>query len=407
MESYLLDWANLLLRWVHVITAIAWIGSSFYFVFLDSSLTPPVDEDLKKQGVSGELWAVHGGGFYHPVKFAVKPPELPKHLHWFYWESYSTWLSGIALFTVSYLWNAGTYLIDKSLMDWSPSAAVAAALSFLVVFWLLYDGICRIFGKRKNADIIIGVLVFALVCVASWLACYWFAGRAAFLLVGAMIATAMSANVFFWIIPGQRKVVASIRAGEPVDPVHGQRGKQRSVHNTYFTLPVLFAMLSNHYSFTYSHPYNWVVLIVMMLAGALIRQFFVMRHGYKLGRNRHPGLYALAGVALILVCIVWMKPVPPAAVHAVVPPSTAVLPAEQGYLKVQKVLAERCYMCHGAQLQMKNVRLDSPGLLKQHAQLVYQQVVISKAMPMNNSTGMLDAERLMIKQWFESGAWVP
>ena len=228
MESYLLDWANLLLRWVHVITAIAWIGSSFYFVFLDSSLTPPLDDDLKKQGVSGELWAVHGGGFYHPVKFAVKPPVLPAHLHWFYWESYSTWLSGFALFTVSYLWNAGTYLIDRSLMAWSEGAAIAVALSFLAVFWLLYDGLCRVLGQRKNGELLVGVSVALLVCVASWLACQWFAGRAAFLLVGAMMATAMSANVFFWIIPGQRKVVAAIRAGDPVDPVHGQRGKQRS-----------------------------------------------------------------------------------------------------------------------------------------------------------------------------------
>ena len=236
MESYLLDWANLLLRWVHVITAIAWIGASFYFVFLDSSLTPPLDDDLKRQGVSGELWAVHGGGFYHPVKFAVRPPTLPAHLHWFYWESYSTWLSGFALFAVSYLWNASAYLVDKSLMNWSPLGAGAVALSFFAVFWLLYDAICRRFGQRKQGELIVGTLVLLLVCAASWLACHWFAGRAAFLLVGAMLATAMSANVLFWIIPGQRKVVAAIKAGAPVDPLHGQRGKQRSVHNTYFTL---------------------------------------------------------------------------------------------------------------------------------------------------------------------------
>ena len=235
MESYFLDWANLLLRWAHVITAIAWIGSSFYFVFLDSSLTPPEDEELKKQGVLGELWALHGGGFYHPVKFASAPPKMPKHLHWFYWESYTTWLTGFSLFTVSYLWSASTYLIDKTKMDWSPAVAIAAALGFLVVFWLLYDAICRSLGQRKNGDAMVGAGVLILVCVASWLACHLFAGRAAFLLVGAMLATAMSANVFFWIIPGQRKVVAAIKAGEPVDPLHGKRGKQRSVHNTYFT----------------------------------------------------------------------------------------------------------------------------------------------------------------------------
>jgi uncharacterized membrane protein len=410
MESYYLDWANLLLRWVHVITAIAWIGSSFYFVFLDSSLTPPVDEDLKKQGVSGELWAVHGGGFYHPVKFNVSPPKLPSHLHWFYWESYSTWLSGFALFTVSYLWSASTYLIDKSRMDWAPAEAIAVALSFLVVFWLLYDLIFRVFGQRKNGDAIVGALVFALVCVASWLACHWFAGRAAFLLVGAMLATSMSASVFFWIIPGQKKVVAAIKAGQPVDPIHGKRGKQRSVHNTYFTLPVLFAMLSGHYSFTYNHPQNWLVLILMMFAGAAIRQFFVMRHGFKLGRNGNPLPYALVGVAVIVSVIVWLRPEPPVVAVTNATDSIAVgagvtgAGGQFGYKEVQVVLAQRCYMCHGEQVQMKNVRLDSAQAVKTNAQNIYQQVVVTKLMPMNNSTGLTEPERLLIKQWFEAGA---
>ena len=407
MESYILDWANLLLRWVHVITAIAWIGSSFYFVFLDSSLTPPEDEDLKKQGVSGELWAVHGGGFYHPVKFNVSPPKLPSHLHWFYWESYSTWLSGFALFTVSYLWSASTYLIDKSRMDWAPSTAIMVALSFLVVFWLLYDLICRVFGQRKNGEAIVGALVFTLVCAASWLACQWFAGRAAFLLVGAMMATTMSASVFFWIIPGQKKVVASIKAGEPVDPIHGKRGKQRSVHNTYFTLPVLFAMLSGHYSFTYTHPQNWLILILMMFAGAAIRQFFVMRHGFKLGRNGNPLPYALAGLAVIVGVIVWLRPAPVVVSAINSGAGQALLAGSSGqidYKNLQPVLAQRCYMCHGEQVQMKNVRLDSAQNVKLHAQNIYQQVVVTKVMPMNNATGLTDAERLLIKQWFEAGA---
>jgi len=408
MESYYLDWANLLLRWVHVITAIAWVGSSFYFVFLDSSLTPPEDDDLKRQGVSGELWAVHGGGFYHPVKFAGAPPKLPGHLHWFYWESYTTWITGFSLFTVSYLWNASVYLIDRSLMNWSPGAAIGVALSFLVVFWMLYDGICQLFGKRKNGDAIVGALVGVLVCVAAWLACHWFAGRAAFLLVGAMIATSMSANVFFWIIPGQRKIIASIEAGTPVDPVHGQRGKQRSVHNTYFTLPVLFAMLSNHYSFTYSHPRNWLVLIVMMFAGAAIRQFFVMRHGWKLGRNRNPIGYALVGLVAIAGAVVWMKPAPQPAVVAAAPstagPAAAAATAGPGYAEVQKVLEQRCYLCHGAQMQMKNVRLDSPASVKLHAQAVYQQAVVTRIMPMGNATNITDAERALIGQWFQAGA---
>jgi uncharacterized membrane protein len=397
METYLLDWANLLLRWLHVIVAIAWIGSSFYFVFLDSSLTPPEDPQLKKDGVSGELWAVHGGGFYHPVKFAVSPPKLPEHLHWFYWESYSTWLSGFALFLVSYLWSPSVYLIDPKVMEWSPAAAIAAALAFLVVFWLLYDAICRTLGQKENGDAKVGALVLVLVCVAAWLATQLFAGRAAFLLVGAMIATAMSANVFFWIIPGQRTVVADLKAGRPVDPIHGQRGKQRSVHNTYFTLPVLFAMLSNHYSFTYTHEYNWLILIGMMFAGAAIRQFFVMRHGHKLGRNPHPWKYAAAGVVVLVALIVWLKPAPTVAVS---------VPKTVSYAELKPVLEQRCVMCHGEALQSKNVRLDSADALKAHAQTVYQQVVVTRLMPMNNATGLTEEERALIGQWFKGGAKV-
>lgn len=407
MESYLLDWANLLLRWLHVITAIAWIGSSFYFVFLDSSLTPPEDEDLKRQGVSGELWAVHGGGFYHPVKFNVAPPKLPGHLHWFYWESYSTWLSGFALFSVSYLWSAGTYLVDKSRMDWAPATAVVAALAFLVVFWLLYDAICRAFGQRKNGDAIVGALVFVLVCIASWLACHWFAGRAAFLLVGAMMATAMSANVFFWIIPGQRTVVADLKAGRPVDPIHGKRGKQRSVHNTYFTLPVLFAMLSGHYSFTWSHPQNWLVLILMMAAGAAIRQFFVLRHGYKLGRNAHPWPYALVGVAVLLAVVAWLRPAPTSgdAIKNIAIGAQSTGDGTQFDTKeLQAVLQQRCVQCHGAEVQMKGLRLDVPEQVASRASLIYQQVVQQKLMPLNNATQMTEAERALVARWFQAGA---
>ena len=397
MESYYLDWANLLLRWVHVITAIAWIGSSFYFVFLDSSLTPPVDEDLKKQGVDGELWAVHGGGFYHPVKFNVAPPKLPGHLHWFFWESYTTWLSGFALFTVSYLWSASTYLIDKSKMDWSPATAITVALSFLVVFWLLYDGICRYFGQRKNGDAIVGALVLVLVCIASWLACHWFAGRAAFLLVGAMLATSMSASVFFWIIPGQKKVIASIKAGQPVDPIHGKRGKQRSVHNTFFTLPVLFAMMSNHYGFTYGAKNNWLVLVAIMVAGALIRLSFALRHKALAYGKPVPWRYAVIGTLLLAVTIFAVAPPPQPAVVATAPAT---------FGEVQAIVTQRCTMCHGAAMQSKNVRLDSADEIAKHAQVIYQQAVVLKIMPMNNTTQITDAERALIGRWFVGGALV-
>ena len=397
MESYFLDWANLLLRWLHVITAIAWVGSSFYFVFLDSSLTPPVDEDLKRQGVNGELWAVHGGGFYHPVKFNVAPPKLPDHLHWFFWESYTTWLSGFALLTVSYLWNAGIYLVHPADPLMSPAMAIVAALAFLVVFWLLYDGICRVFGQKANGDAIVGALVLVLVCIAAWLACRIFPGQAAFLLMGAMLATSMSANVFFWIIPGQRKVVAALKAGQPVDPVHGKRGKQRSVHNTYFTLPVLFAMLSNHYGWLYNHGQNWLVLILMMFAGAAIRQFFVMRHGYKLGRNGHPWPYAAVGVVVLLGVVVWLKPAAPAV--------SAAAPAAAGYEQLHAVIQKHCVVCHSANtVAQKNVKFDTPQDVKSHAQQIYQQVVQLRKMPFGNPGALSDEERETFKRWYENGA---
>ena len=396
MDAYLLDWANLLLRWAHVVTAIAWIGSSFYFVFLDNSLTPPVDPELKRKGVDGELWAVHGGGFYHPQKYLVAPKTLPEHLHWFYWESYSTWLTGFALFTVLYLFNAGSFLVDKSVFDWSPAAAIGASLAFLVAFWFVYDVICRAFGQKKNGDLIVGIGVFVFIVFASWLACQLFAGRAAFLLVGAMIATAMSANVFFWIIPGQRKVVAQMKAGEAVDPVHGWRAKQRSVHNTYFTLPVLIAMLSNHYGWLYQGPSNWIVLVLLMLAGALVRHSFVARHKALVEGRRVPWEHAIGGTLALLVLAFWLAPAPSTSVAKDAPPPSI--------KQVSAVVDQRCAMCHNAQVAQKNVALHTPELLKQHAQAVYQQAVLQKLMPLNNATQMTDDERALLARWFKAGA---
>jgi uncharacterized membrane protein len=405
MDPYLLEWANLLLRWLHVITAIAWIGSSFYFVFLDSNLLEPTEPDLKAKGVSGVLWAVHGGGFYHPQKYLGAPGNINSKLHWFYWESYSTWLSGMALFTVLYLFNASTYLVDKSLLNWSPAAAIVAALGFLVAFWVVYDLVCRLVGFRQNGERIIGLVMFAAVALMCWLACQWFAGRAAFLLVGAAIATAMSANVFFWIIPGQKKVVAAVLAakasGQPYEAqalaIHGKRGKQRSVHNTYFTLPVIFAMLSNHYSFLYTHQNSWAVLLAMMTGGALIRQFFVQKHGWHNGRAAHPWPWAVTGVVILLGVIVALRPA------ATV--STVGAGAVE-FTQVQSVLEQRCSQCHNAQVQMKNVALHTPQLIAQHAKGIYQQVVVSQQMPMNNSTQITAQERALIGQWFLAGAKV-
>jgi uncharacterized membrane protein len=394
MDAYLLDWLNLLLRFAHVITGIAWIGASFYFVFLDLSLKAPTDPALRAKGVDGELWAVHGGGFYNPQKYIVAPKSLPEHLHWFIWESYSTWLTGFALFTVLYLFNAGTFLVDKNVFDWSAQAAVLAALAFLVAGWFVYDAICRVFGQRERGDLIVGMLVFVYVVAASWLACRLFAGRAAFLIVGAMLATAMSANVLFWIIPGQRKVIAQMRAGQPVDPIHGQRGKQRSLHNTYFTLPVLVSMISNHYGWLHQGSHNWIVLVLLMLAAALVRHSFVARHKALVQQQPVPWGYAALGVALALAVGVALRPA--------VPSAAAARPAQLA--DVKRIVEQRCVTCHNAQVQQKNVALHTEALIRQHAQAMYQQVVVLKLMPLGNATQMTDDERAVVKRWFDAGA---
>ncbi|ACB33372.1 protein of unknown function DUF989 [Leptothrix cholodnii SP-6] len=396
METYLLDWANLLLRWLHVITAIAWIGSSFYFVWLDNSLVPPADPAARDRGVGGEIWSVHGGGFYNAQKYPLGPSKMPAHLHWFYWESYSTWLSGFGLFTVLYLWNAGTFLVDKSRMDWSPLAAGSAALGFLVAGWLVYDLICRVIGQKKAADgtlstgndgLVLGLL-FVYTVAATWLACQLFAGRAAFLLMGAMLATIMSANVLFWIIPGQRTVVADLTAGRPMQAIFGQRGKQRSVHNTYFTLPVLIAMLSNHYGMLFQHPQNWLVLSALMLVGALVRQFFVARHK---GRQLWP--LVAAALLILAVLIAWLAPAKVVEDAAAAPVTLA---------QVQPIIEQRCVLCHNAQLPNKGVALHSAELIEQHRQQIYQQVVLQKLMPLNNATGITEAERTLIGRWAQA-----
>ncbi|MAF05182.1 urate hydroxylase PuuD [Herbaspirillum sp.] len=411
MEAYLLDWLNLLLRWLHVITAIAWIGSSFYFVWLDNSLVAPTDPELKEKGVGGELWAVHGGGFYNPQKYLLAPKVLPEHLHWFYWESYSTWLSGFALFSLLYLFNANVFLVDRNVFDMSASMAGGTAIAFLVFNWLIYDAICSTIGDRPGADRLVNILVGLQVIVSVWAACHLFSGRAAFLISGASLATIMSANVLVWIIPGQRKMVASMRAGQAPDPIHGKRGKQRSVHNTYFTLPVLFAMLSNHYSMTYSAPHNWIVLLCIMAAGALIRQFFVLRH-----KGVYNWWYPGVAVALLLAVILWMSPAMQSKPVAAVAPSSSAAPAPAGeavaagpFAQVQQVIQARCIQCHAAKPTLmpvpgKGVLLDSPEHISQHAQQIYQQAVVQKAMPLGNMTQITDDERAIIGKWFESGA---
>ena len=388
MEAYLLDWANLLLRWLHVITAIAWIGTSFHFVLTDDRLYRPTDPDLLDKGVDGETWAVHGGGFYHFNKYRVAPKHLPDTLHWSYWESYATWLSGFALLTVLYFFNASQFLVDPRVFVWSPAAAIAGALAYLVVGWIVYDGICRLVGR--DADGKVGALVLVFVCLAAWVACHLFAGRAAFLLTGAMLGTIMSANVAMVIIPGQRKVVTALRAGQAPDPNHGKRAKQRSVHNTYLTLPVIVTMISNHYGALVQSRWNWLALILLMAAGAAIRWFFVIRHK---GTSR----WDLVAIALVLIAAVaWL----------VAPASMASTASREpvSFSRVKAIIDARCVACHNAQLAGKNVRLDSADAIVELAREIEQQAVLQKTMPLNNATGITEEERATVGRWIAAGA---
>ncbi len=405
MSEYLIEAAGLLLRWLHVIAAIAWIGESFYFVALDRGLKP---SKSTSQGLHGESWSVHGGGFYLKQKFLPAPAQLPDDLHWSKWKSYTTWLSGFALFTVLYLLSPQLYLIDPSVAALSPTQGVLLALAFPLVGWLVYDGLCRLVGFR---DGILGMLVglFALaLCIA---ATQLFAGRAAFLLVGATLGTIMSANVFFLIIPGQKRMVAALSAGATPNPLDGARGKQRSVHNTYFTLPVVFAMLATHYATAFAHPHSWAVLATFMAAGALIRQFFVRWHS----GDRAWGHLIGAGVLLLAVFMV-MAPVPRPGSTAVDPVALSTAGASvssttdaaaigSDSASILAITQQRCAACHATHPSLmasppKGAVFETVEQVETHAALLHRQVVELKIMPPGNVTGLTDAERMAIDKWY-------
>lgn len=397
LGPYVLEWMNMLVRWLHLITGIAWIGASFYFVWLDNSLRAPAPgSELAGKGVAGELWAVHGGGFYNPQKYLVAPAQLPEELHWFKWEAYATWMSGFALLFVVYYFNAQAMMVDKGVADLSSLQAIGIGLGSLVLGWIVYDLLCR--SKLGGHDLAFGVVIFAFLVGAAWVLTHCLSGRAAYIHVGAMIGTIMVANVAMVIIPGQRKMVDAMRAGLKPDPVYGIRGKQRSVHNNYFTLPVLFIMISNHFAMTYRHPHAWAVLGTIMAAGVFIRHFFNLRH-----KGRTEWRYPAIGVALLLAVFMALLPPPPAAG----PASAGAVP----FAQVQAIIQQRCVACHAAHPTQPGfasapagVLLDDPAGVKQNAARIYQQAVQLKAMPLANMTNMTDAERAQIGAWFEAGA---
>ena len=297
LSDYWWSWGNLLFRWLHVVAAIAWIGASFYFIALDNHLEPPKDPVDAARGIGGEAWEIHGGGFYRVEKFRLAPERLPEPLHWFKWEAYTTWLSGFGLFVVVYYSHASSYLVDPSVAHLSAVEAITLSIAGLAIAWLVYDGLCRAFADDEG---VLAVLVFAFVCLSAWGAWELFAPRAAYLQVGAMIGTMMVGNVFFVIIPNHWKLVRAKEAGEPPDPVWNQRGKTRSVHNNYLTLPVLFAMLSNHFPYTYGHANGWIALVALMAVGALVRHYFNLRHR---GLDVWP-LLGVAAAAIVAIALV-------------------------------------------------------------------------------------------------------
>jgi len=387
--QYILDWLSLLGRWLHLVTGIAWIGASFYFVWLDNHLEAPTDPEDVEKGVMGELWAVHGGGFYNPKKYRAAPGAMPATLHWFKWEAYWTWMSGFFLLCVVYYASADLYLIDKSVADLGRATAIGIGLASLAAGWIVYDLLCRSpLGNRPRA---LAAALGLFLVAAAWGLCHVFGGRGAYIHFGAMIGTIMVANVAMVIMPGQREMVAACSAGRAPDPMAGARAKQRSVHNTYLTLPVIFTMISNHYAMAYGHAYNWAILIAISFAGAAIRTYFVARH-----QPPASPVPAIAGVVTLIAVAALIAPVQG--------PASADSGAAQA-ARVALIVKERCAPCHAATPTQagflaapKGVLLETPEQMKLQAPRILEQTS-TRAMPLGNLTGMTDEERAAVVDW--------
>jgi uncharacterized membrane protein len=384
------EWLNLALRWLHLTTGIAWIGSSFYFVWLDNHLTPP-----EHGAASGELWSVHGGGFYHNQKYQVAPPAMPGTLHWFKWEAYWTWMSGFSLLVLVYYYGANGLLIDPAKLALSQGAAIAIGLGALGGGWLVYDGLCRSPLGANNR--LFGVVWFALLVLAAWALCQVFNARGAYLHIGAMIGTVMVGNVFFVIIPNQRKVVAALVAGQVPDPALGKAGKARSLHNNYMTLPVLFIMLSHHYPMTYGAMRPWLVLALIGATGVAVRHVFNVRH-----KGRSGARFMVLAAVLALTTIVYV------ALEKGAAPAPG--PARTTYADVQPVFARHCTGCHAAHPTNAGfsepplgVLLDSYAHARAVAPRIKQVAVDAQIMPLGNTTGMTQAERDTLGRWIAQG----
>ena len=392
MEAHLHMWLSLLVRWSHFIVGVAWIGASFYFNWLENHL----QRQNQPEGTAGDLWAVHGGGFYYLKKFAVAPGELPPSLHWFKWEAYMTWLSGMALLIIVFYWNAQTYMLDPQVSGINSTTAIAIGIVSLLSSWIVYDLLCCSDVSRRE-ELLAG-LIFAWFVLLAWTLSTWLSGRAAYIHVGAAIGTIMVANVFRVIIPGQKDLVNAVLESRQPDPAKGRKALQRSRHNNYFTLPVLFIMISSHYPATYGNDHNWLVLLVFSLAAVAIRHYFNIRH--------LPGFSAwplIPAVLLLAGLIITTAPQP----RPVATSSAPVVNVTTD--QIFAVVQQRCIKCHapvpdfeGFTAAPLGVELDTQAKLIKHAERVFQSTVISRAMPLANLTKMTEAERQQVGAWFEN-----
>ncbi|ASP69015.1 urate hydroxylase PuuD [Sinorhizobium meliloti] len=396
------DWLTFAVRWLHVITGIAWIGSSFYFVALDLGLKQRPGMPV---GAYGEEWQVHGGGFYHIQKYLVAPENMPEHLIWFKWESYVTWLSGFGMLALVYYAGADLYLIDPNVLDVSKPMAIAISLASLGFGWLAYDMICRSPFGNDNTRLM--VLLYFILVIVAWGYTQLFTGRAAYLHLGAFTATIMSANVFFIIIPNQKKVVADLIAGRTPDPALGRQAKQRSTHNNYLTLPVLFLMLSNHYPLAFGTQYNWIIASLVFLMGVTIRHWFNTRHA-----NKGSPTWTWLATVLLFIAIMWLSTVPKVLSdggEARASTAAEAVVASPDFSKVRDTVLGRCSMCHarepgweGIIVPPKGVVLEADGDIVAHAREIYLQAGRSHAMPPANVTGITEEERQLIASWYET-----
>src|SRR5271154_160368 len=391
--SILTEWVSLILRWLHVVAAIGWIGSSFYFIHLDLSLKPHGE---LPDGVQGEAWQVHGGGFYRIVKYLVAPAKMPDELTWFKWEAYTTWLSGFALMVVVYYLDAELFLVDKSILNLTPLQAGMFSLGSLVIAWLLYEGACRTGLAKHELPFAIGGYVFLVALTYAFT--HVLSGRGAFNQIGALIGTIMVANVFLTIIPNQKKIVAALIAGQSPDPKLGKAGKERSVHNNYLTLPVLVLMISNHYPLLFATRYNWAIVAIVLALGPIIRHFFNERHA---GRASPWWVWGVAGLGMI--AILFLSAAGPRMIK------TGSLSVEPTFANAQEIILSRCSMCHAAEpvwegilTAPKGILLDHEEHIRRNARLIGRNAAWASAMPPGNVTEMTGEERAVIAAWVSS-----